>query len=178
MPFSIGSERYFNSDDQQVIEKLHQIIEKLFDYLVTEKIIDSDKKDNIAKQVFKQPGKTFSEFSSQKHANIRLRIDKFSQFSEITTPIQKQTKELSSDKHSFLIPKNDKGQDESPTESISSPPIETKCNSIENFKGLTDIIFSIDYFTVSDHHETLRFSLFKCIYHKKENEMSIARSSN
>ena len=156
-----------------MIEKLHQIVERFLHYLITENIIDEEKKDDIAKKVFKQPGKSFTDFSSQKHTNIRLRIDNNSQFTEVWVPNPKD--KLLSNKNSFLLSKTSK-DDKGPTsstspqggsskDSLSTPSIvqnEKLCNSIEDYKGLADIVFSIDYFSIGDH-ETLRFSLFMYI---------------
>ena len=70
---SLGGKYSITQSDINFIKTLHEIINKIMEYLIIRTLINRNDVDKIVNQVFKQTGKKFSEFQSNQYAYLRLR---------------------------------------------------------------------------------------------------------
>jgi len=97
---SLGGKYSITQNDINSIKKIHEIINKIMEYLIIRTLINRNDVDKIVNQVFKQTGKKFSEFQSNQYAYLRLRSHlEYTECKMISTPEQPKV-------HSFIVKSN------------------------------------------------------------------------
>jgi len=71
----LGNKYTITQTDINAIKTLHQIINKIMDYLIKQKLIKRNEVDKIVNQIFRLRGLGFSKFQSNQFAYLRLRAD-------------------------------------------------------------------------------------------------------